>query len=70
MNSYTVQLEHDEGGMWVAEIPEVPGCVSQGTTRAEALTNIREALTLCLEVRAEHGMPLRVETENLAVVEA
>ena len=30
MNRYTVQLERDEGGMWVAEVPEVPGCVSQG----------------------------------------
>ena len=70
MNRYTVQLEHDEGGMWVAEVPEVPGCVSQGATRAEALANIREALDLCLEVRAERGLPLRVETEKLAVVEA
>ena len=43
------------------------GCVSQGTSREEALENIREAIAACLEVRAEQGMPLTVETRQVDV---
>ena len=53
--------------MWVAECPSIPGCVSQGKTREEALANVREAIHLCLEVRAERGMPLTVETQQVEV---
>jgi predicted RNase H-like HicB family nuclease len=53
-----VTLDRDEDGVWVVECPSIPGCVSQGKTKEEALTNIQEAITLCLEVRAERGMPL------------
>ena len=59
---FNVTLDRDEDGAWVAECPSIPGCVSQGTTRDEALANVREAISLCLEVRAERGMPLTVET--------
>ncbi len=55
---FTVTLTRDESGAWVAECPALPGCISQGDTRATALTNIREAIALCLEVRAERGLPL------------
>ena len=51
-------LDRDEDGVWIAECPSIPGCVSEGSTRDEALENIREAIALCLEVRAERGMPL------------
>jgi len=51
----SVTLEQDEDGVWIAECPAIPGCVSQGDTREEALANIREAIDLCLEVRAELG---------------
>jgi len=54
--------------MWVAECPAIPGCVSQGSTKEELLANIKEAIELCLEVRAEMGMPLTVETRVLEVV--
>ena len=57
-----VTLDRDESGMLVAECPAIPGCVSQGTTEAEALDNIREAIKACLEARAAHGMPLTVTT--------
>ena len=56
-----VTLERDETGMLVAECPAIPGCVSQGETEAEALANIREAITGCLAARAENNMPLTVE---------
>ena len=60
-------LERDEDGAWVAECPSIPGCVTQGATRAEALANIREAIAVCLEVRSERGMPLTVETQQVEV---
>jgi predicted RNase H-like HicB family nuclease len=60
-------LDRDEDGVWIAECPSIPGCVSQGTTRDDALANIREAIALCLEVRAERGMPLTVETQMVEV---
>lgn len=53
----TVTIGRDEDGVWVAECPSIPGCVSQGATKGEALANIREAIELCIEVRAEKGMP-------------
>ena len=64
---FTVTLDRDESGTWVAECPAIPGCVSQGTTRTEALKNIREAIELCLEVRAERGLPLTIETRQVEV---
>jgi predicted RNase H-like HicB family nuclease len=62
-----VSLDRDEDGVWVAECPSIPGCVSQGRTREQALENIREAIELCLEVRAERGLPLTVETQQVEV---
>ena len=49
------------------ECPSIPGCVSQGSTREEALDNIKEAIQLCLEVRAEQGLPLTIETRQVEV---
>ena len=65
--TFTVALDRDETGTWVAECPAIPGCVSQGETREDALRNVREAIRLCLEVRAERGMPLTVETAQVEV---
>ena len=62
-----VTLERDETGMIVAECPAIPGCVSQGHTEEEALSNIREAIVGCLEVRAEQGLPLTVRTVEIDV---
>ena len=47
----TVTIDRDEDGVWVVECPSIPGCVSQGDTKEEALVNIREAIELCLEAR-------------------
>ena len=63
----TVTLYQDEDDVWIVECPAIPGCVSQGKTRLEALENIREAIALCLEVRTEQGYPLTVETEQVEV---
>jgi predicted RNase H-like HicB family nuclease len=64
---FVTTLERDEDGVWVVECPSIPGCVSQGKTREEALVNIREAIAACLEVRAERGLPLTVETQQVEV---
>ena len=57
---FYVTIYRDEDGMYIAECPAIPGCVSQGKTEAEALANVREAIKECLEARAELGMPLTV----------
>jgi len=62
-----VTLERDETGMLVAECPSIPGCISQGKTEAEAMTNIREAIQACIEARAANGMPLTVATRQVEV---
>jgi predicted RNase H-like HicB family nuclease len=64
---FQVTVDRDEDGVWITECPAIPGCISQGATKGEALKNIREAIRLCLEVRAERGMPLTVETCLVAV---
>ncbi len=63
----TVTIDRDEDGVWIVECPAVPGCVSQGRTKAEALANIQEAISLCMEVRAEQGLPLTIETRQVSV---
>jgi predicted RNase H-like HicB family nuclease len=65
---FNITIDRDEDGVWVAECPSIPGCVSQGKTKDAALKNIQEAIALCLEVRAEQGMPLTVETRQLEVM--
>ena len=64
---FVITLERDEDGVWIAECPAIPGCISQGATKDEAVENVREAILGCLEVRAEHGMPLTVETRLVEV---
>jgi predicted RNase H-like HicB family nuclease len=49
------------------ECPSIPGCVSQGETKEQALKNIEEAIALCVEVKAERGLPLTVETRQVEV---
>lgn len=53
-----VILYPGEDGYMVAEVPSLPGCVSQGKTRDEALANIQEAIALHVEVLQERGEPV------------
>jgi predicted RNase H-like HicB family nuclease len=64
---FLATLDRDEDGVWIAACPSIPGCVSQGATREEALANIREAIAACLEVRSERGLPLTVELQQVEV---
>jgi predicted RNase H-like HicB family nuclease len=65
---FNVTLDRDEDGVWIVECPSIPGCVSQGQTREEAIENIKDAIAACLQVRAERGFPLTVETHQVEVV--
>jgi len=65
---FNVTVDRDEDGVWIVECPSIPGCVSQGKTKKEALKNIEEAIQLCLEVRAESGLPLTIETQQVEIV--
>jgi predicted RNase H-like HicB family nuclease len=64
---FSVTIDRDEDGVWIAECPSIPGCVSQGVTKDDALEDVKEAIQLCLEVRAEKGIPLTIETRQVEV---
>ena len=55
---YRVIIEQDEDGVYIAEVPALPGCISQGHTRSEALDNIREAIAAYVESLQAHGEPV------------
>ena len=55
---YRVFIEQDEDGVFVAEAPALPGCISQGDTREEALQNIQEAIAAYLESLNAHNEPI------------
>lgn len=55
---YRVIVEQDEDGMFVAECPSLPGCISQGKTRGEALANIKDAIKGYVESLKKHNEPI------------
>ncbi len=55
---YRVLIQQDEDGMYVAEVPSLPGCISQGETREEAVTHVREAIAAYLESLQQRGEPI------------
>lgn len=55
---YRIVLEQDEDGIYVAECPSLPGCVSQGNTREEAVTNIKDAMAGYLASLKAHNEPI------------
>jgi predicted RNase H-like HicB family nuclease len=57
--NFKVVIEKDEDGWFVATVPSLPGCISQGKSERQALKNIREAISLHIKALAEDGLPLR-----------
>ncbi|MBW1811722.1 MAG: type II toxin-antitoxin system HicB family antitoxin [Deltaproteobacteria bacterium] len=55
---YRVIIEQDEDSIFIAEVPALPGCISQGNTRSEAIKNILEAIEVYLESLKAHGEPI------------
>lgn len=64
---FFITIFQDEDGMFIAECPSIPGCVSQGKTAREAEKNVLDAIKECLEVRQEKGMPLTVTIKQVEV---
>jgi antitoxin HicB len=66
---YRVLIEPDEDGVYVAECPTLPGCISQGRTREEAVANIRDAIEGYVESLRKHGeaVPLPITEEIVEV---
>ena len=68
---YRVLIEPDEDGVFVAEVPSLPGCITQGQTREEALENVKEAIAAYLESLQKHDEPIPPAiTEELVEVSA
>ena len=63
MLKYTVVLIPEEEGGYSAEVPALPGCYSQGETKEEAISMVKEAIELYLESCKAHGEPIPEETE-------
>ncbi|HJU29676.1 MAG TPA: type II toxin-antitoxin system HicB family antitoxin [Candidatus Binataceae bacterium] len=55
---FKVAIYTDEDGVFVAEVPSLPGCVSQGSSKFEALENIHEAIGGYVESLKAHGDPI------------
>ena len=62
--NFKVKIEKDEDGWFVATVPSLPGCISQGKNEEEAINNIKEAIELHLSALAEDGIPL-IKDENV-----
>ncbi|MEK6950107.1 MAG: type II toxin-antitoxin system HicB family antitoxin [Nanoarchaeota archaeon] len=57
--TFTVLIEQDEDGLFVAKVPDIPGCYTQGKTVQEALERIKEAIQVCLESEGQELTPLK-----------
>lgn len=55
---YRILIEQDEDGIFVAEVPSLPGCISQGNTREEAMINIKEAMMAYIESLQQRNEPI------------
>ena len=68
---YRIFIKPDESGWFVAECPSLPGCVSQGRTRDEALANIQDAIKGYIESLEKHGdpVPLQITEEIVEVID-
>ncbi len=56
---FTVLIERDEEGMYIAKVPDIHGCYTQGKTIAQVLDRIKEAIDVCIEAEAQEIKPLQ-----------
>ena len=61
---YRILIEQDEDGTFVAECPSLPGCISQGKSRKQALENIQDAIRGYLESLKKHNEPIPPSIEE------
>jgi predicted RNase H-like HicB family nuclease len=64
---YTIIIEEGQASGYVAHVPVLRGCVSQGATKEEALANIKEAMEVYVEALMEDGLPVPTEVGKEAV---
>ena len=64
---YRVIIERDEDGIYVAKVPDLPGCATEGRTKKELLKNVREAIQAYLEALKKHGNPIPIEAVQVSV---
>jgi predicted RNase H-like HicB family nuclease len=57
--NFTVLIEQDEDGIYVAKVPDISGCYTQGKTVEQAMERIKEAIQVCLESEIEEIMPMK-----------
>jgi len=69
IRKFVIVLTEDETGGVVAECPSLPGCLSQGETRDEAIENIREAIQLSLETREAQGSPVQITPVEITEIQ-
>ncbi len=55
VHNYTVLIEQDEDGVYVAKVPDIAGCYTQGKSVEEVMVRIKEAIEVCLEAEKEQG---------------
>ena len=65
--TYSVMIERDEDGMYVAKVPDLLGCATEGKTRKELMKNVKEAIQAYLEALKKHGDPVPVEMVQVSV---
>lgn len=56
---FTVLIERDEEGTYIAKVPDIPGCYTQGKTISQVLDRIKEAIDVCIEAEAQEIKPLQ-----------
>ena len=59
VRNFTVLLEQDEDGIYVAKVPDIPGCYTQGRTVQQAMERIKEAIQVCLEADEEQHQKMK-----------
>jgi len=64
---YRIIVEQDEDGIYVVECPTLPGCISEGKTRAEALVSIKDAVRGYLDSLKKHNEPIPPSIEETVV---
>ena len=64
---YRVIIEKDEDGVYIAKVPDLPGCATEGKTRKELMKNVKEAIQAYLEALKKHGDPVPIEMVQVSV---
>lgn len=67
---FKIVLEKDVDGGFIATVPSLPGCISQGETEQEALKNIKEAISLHISSLAADGEPIKQKTPGKKIKES